>query len=85
MEDQVKKVKVDIDIPAIRTMCMKIFVQEERDYLRNIKQTFETSWDKVSLGESFMKDYIDVCKTKKDFTSDFFLSTNKQLRYFIVM
>ena len=79
-EEQVKKVKLDIDIPAITRICRDIFIQEERNYIQNIKYTFETAWDKVSLGEKFMKDYINVCQTKKDFTSDFFLSTGKQLR-----
>ena len=48
-EEQVKKVKLDIDIPAITTICRDIFIQEERNYIQNIKYTFETAWDKVSL------------------------------------
>ena len=73
--------KLDIDIPAINIMCRKIFVQEEKTYIEQIKQTFEKAWNEVSLGENFINEYMKVCQTKQDFSSDFFLSTNRQLRF----
>ena len=73
--------KLDIDIPAINIMCRKIFVQEEKTYVEQIKQTFEKAWNEVSLGENFINEYMKVCQTKQDFSSDFFLSTNRQLRF----
>ena len=60
-----------------------MIVQEERRHLQQIKLTYETAWYEVNLGEDYMKDYIKFCQTKKDLPKDFFLSSNRQLRYFI--
>ena len=82
-EEQSKQMKLDIDFPAINIMCREIFVQEEKTYIEKIRYTFEKAWNEVSLGENFINEYMKVCQTKQDFSSDFFFSTNRQLRLLI--
>ena len=76
----VEKVKLDLDIPAINAMCTNYLVQEEKTHLEIIKITFTKAWDDISLGERIMTDYTKFCQTKKKFTSEYFLTANRQIR-----
>ena len=76
----VEKVKLDLDIPAINAMCTNYLVQEEKTCLEIIKITFTKAWDEISLGERIMSDYTTFCQTKKEFTSEYFLTANRQIR-----
>jgi hypothetical protein len=76
----VEKVKLDLDIPAINAMCTNYLVQEEKTHLEIIKITFTKAWDEISLGERIMTEYTKFCETKKEFTSEYFLTANRQIR-----
>ena len=78
----VEKVKLDLGIPAINAMCTNYLVQEEKTHLEMIKITFTKAWDEISLGERIMTDYTKFCETKKEFASEYFLTANRQIRYF---
>ena len=78
--DAVEKVKLDLDIPAINAMCTNYLVQEEKTHLEIIKITFTKTWDEISFGERIMTDYITFCQTKKEFTSEYFETSNRQIR-----
>ena len=76
----VENVKLDLDIPAINAKCTNYLVQEEKTHLEIIKITFTKTWDEISFGERIMTDYIKFCQTKKEFTSEYFETTNRQIR-----
>ena len=76
----VEKVKLDLDIPAINAMCTNYLVQEEKTHLEIIKITFTKTWDEISFGERIMTDYTKFCQTKKEFTSEYFETSNRQIR-----
>ena len=76
----VEKVKLDLDIPAINAMCTNYLVQEEKTHLEMIKITFTKTWDEISFGERIMTDYTKFCQTKKEFCSEYFETSNRQIR-----
>ena len=81
----VENIKLDISSPAMIRLGLQILVQEEKAQLEKIKLTFNNSWREISLGERFMRDYMNFCQTKKEFTPDFFLSIAKQVRYYYLL
>ena len=76
----VEKVKLDLDIPAINAMCTSYLVQEEKTHLEIIRITFTKTWDEISFGQRIMTDYTRFCQTKKEFTSEYFEISNRQIR-----
>ena len=76
----IEKVKLDINIPAVKAMCTNYLVQEEKSYLETIKITFEKSWREINHWEGVIADYISCCQTRKEFSPDYFHHANKQYR-----
>ena len=84
LEDgKVVQVKLDIDLPVMNTLATRTLIAEEGCFLDGLKDTFETTWNEISLGEEIVKDYINFCQNRKHFKLEFFLLSNRQFRYAI--
>ena len=73
--------KLDIDCSIIKTMCSNYFVQEESFYLEKIKDTFEESRSKMSLGQEVVSGYIEFCQFREEFPQEFWKGVSRQFRY----
>ena len=76
----VEDFKLDVFIPAINAICTKHLAPEEKNLLEKIKIIFSKSWDKISMWERLMTDYIMFCQTKEELNPESFEATNRQFR-----
>ena len=75
------KFPTDIDLPAIRILCKSSQCVGELRHAEQITTTFEKVVARINLGERIMRDYINTCASKQEFTGEYFLLGNRQCRY----
>jgi len=49
-------------------------------YMEKLKNFFQNSSANINLGETLMKDYINICQMRTDFTVEYFAMGNRQFR-----
>ena len=50
-------------------------------HMEKLKNFFQNSSANINLGETLMKDYINICQMRTDFTVEYFAMGNRQFRY----
>ena len=79
-DDVSKIMKLDIDCSIIKSMFSNYFVQAESSFLEKMKDTFEESRSKMSLGQEVVSGYIEFCQFREEFPQEFWKGVSKQFR-----
>eukprot|EP00092_Neocalanus_flemingeri_P027141 GFUD01029433.1.p1 GENE.GFUD01029433.1~~GFUD01029433.1.p1 ORF type:complete len:660 (+),score=109.72 GFUD01029433.1:54-1982(+) len=79
LEDgNVHQVNLDIDFASISTLTASALNGAEDCFLDKMKDTFEFTWNEISLGEEIVGDYINFCKNRSHFKLENWIVCNRQ-------
>ena len=65
----------------MKNLVTNIQTEDLGGFLTYLKDTFEISWNEISLGEEIVGEYINFCENRKHFRLENWTVSNRQFRY----
>ena len=73
---------LDHDLHKMQSCITRHLMEDEGYILDRFRDTFETAWSEINLGEEPVADFIRFCKDRKHFKVENWTISNRQFRYF---
>ena len=71
----------DRDLHEMQSCITRHLMEDEGYILDRFRDTFETAWSEINLGEEPVADFIRFCKDRKHFKVENWTISNRQFRY----
>ena len=69
------------DLHEMQSYITRHLMEDEGYILDRFRDTFETAWSEINLGEEPVADFIRFCKDRKHFKVENWTISNRQFRY----